>query len=117
MGEIPDILCHVYRAEDFTGIPTETDEAVPVWAPLQAIPYHRMWEDDIYWLPLLLAGTTEAPMGAGAKTAVSLAGGSVGALLAGRIFARRTEAGEAEFNNDAAIIGGLLGAVFLRGIL
>lgn len=58
MGEIPDILCHVYRAEDFTGTPTETDEAIPVWADLDAIPYEQMWADDILWLPLLLSGTT-----------------------------------------------------------
>ncbi|MEX1116024.1 MAG: 8-oxo-dGTP diphosphatase [Akkermansiaceae bacterium] len=54
MSDCPDIMCHVYRADDFTGIPTETDEAVPVWTPLDAIPYQRMWEDDQYWLPLLL---------------------------------------------------------------
>ncbi|MBK1882220.1 8-oxo-dGTP diphosphatase [Luteolibacter pohnpeiensis] len=52
--EVPHILCHVYRADDFTGIPTETEEAVPVWTPLDKIPYDRMWEDDRYWLPLLL---------------------------------------------------------------
>lgn len=56
MGDIPDIHCHVYRAEDFLGVPTETEEAVPLWMPVSDIPYHRMWEDDIDWLPLLLAG-------------------------------------------------------------
>ncbi len=54
MSDCPDILCHVYRPDDFTGTPTETDEAVPVWTPLDAIPYERMWEDDRHWLPLLL---------------------------------------------------------------
>lgn len=54
MSDCPDILCHVYRADDFTGTPTETDEASPVWTPLDQIPYHRMWEDDQHWLPLLL---------------------------------------------------------------
>lgn len=54
MSDCPDILCHVYRSDDFTGTPTETDEAVPVWALLDQIPYQRMWEDDQYWLPLLL---------------------------------------------------------------
>ena len=54
MSDCPDILCHVYRADDFSGTPTETDEAVPVWTALDEIPYHRMWEDDRYWLPLLL---------------------------------------------------------------
>ena len=54
MSHCPDILCHVYRADDFTGTPTETEEAVPVWTALDAIPYDRMWEDDRHWLPLLL---------------------------------------------------------------
>ncbi len=58
MSDCPDILCHVFRAGDFHGTPTETDEAVPVWTPLDAIPYHRMWADDRVWLPLLIDGTT-----------------------------------------------------------
>ncbi|OYV07453.1 MAG: NUDIX hydrolase [Verrucomicrobiales bacterium VVV1] len=57
MGDIPDILCHVYRSEDFTGTPTETEEAIPLWANIEEIPYDRMWADDRLWLPLLLAGT------------------------------------------------------------
>jgi 8-oxo-dGTP diphosphatase len=55
MSDCPDILCHVYRADDFSGTPTETDEAVPVWTALDAIPYERMWEDDRHWMPLVLA--------------------------------------------------------------
>lgn len=58
MSDCPDILCHVYRADDLLGEPTETDEAVPVWATLDAIPYPRMWEDDRHWLPLLVEETT-----------------------------------------------------------
>jgi 8-oxo-dGTP diphosphatase len=58
MTTCPDILCHVFRADDFSGIPTETDEAVPLWTPLDAIPYERMWADDRQWLPLMLGNTT-----------------------------------------------------------
>jgi 8-oxo-dGTP diphosphatase len=58
MSDCPDILCHVYRADDHEGEPTETEEAVPVWTPLHDIPWHRMWEDDRHWLPLLLEETT-----------------------------------------------------------
>ena len=50
------IHCTVFRADAYTGTPTETDEAIPLWAPLDAIPYARMWADDAHWLPLLLAG-------------------------------------------------------------
>lgn len=33
-----------------------TDEMRPEWFSIDEIPYHNMWADDIYWLPLLLAG-------------------------------------------------------------
>jgi len=56
MSDYPSILCHVFIGSDFTGTPTETDEAVPLWMPLDAIPYDRMWEDDRHWLPLVLGG-------------------------------------------------------------
>ena len=55
MSICPDILCHVYRADDVLGTPTETDEAVPLWTKLDDIPYDRMWEDDQHWLPLVIA--------------------------------------------------------------
>lgn len=48
--------CHVFRADACEGEPTETDEAKPLWTPLDAIPFHRMWADDALWLPILLAG-------------------------------------------------------------
>jgi 8-oxo-dGTP diphosphatase len=54
MSDMPHIICHVYRAENFTGTPTETEEAVPIWFQIADIPYDRMWEDDRYWLPQLL---------------------------------------------------------------
>lgn len=47
---------HVFRAPDLRGRPVETDEAIPLWVDLDAIPYDRMWEDDRLWLPLLVEG-------------------------------------------------------------
>ncbi len=44
----------VYRAEDFRGEPTETEEAAPLWFPLDQIPYAEMWEDDYLWVPLVI---------------------------------------------------------------
>lgn len=48
--------CTVFLAHDFEGELRETDEATPLWTPLDAIPYEEMWEDDRYWLPLLIRG-------------------------------------------------------------
>ncbi len=44
----------VFRAADYRGEPCETDEAHPLWFPLDAIPYEQMWADDIHWMPLML---------------------------------------------------------------
>ncbi len=48
------IHVHVFRADGCVGEPGSTEEATPLWAPLDRIPYDRMWEDDAVWLPLLL---------------------------------------------------------------
>lgn len=50
------IHVHVFKATDFAGEPSETDEASPLWAPLDRIPYQEMWEDDPLWVPLVLQG-------------------------------------------------------------
>lgn len=50
------IRAHVYKADQFDGEPTETDEAIPHWFDLSDIPYHEMWEDDVTWIPLMLKG-------------------------------------------------------------
>ena len=48
--------CSVFVSGDFVGEPVETSEAIPLWTPLNAIPYEEMWADDICWLPAVLAG-------------------------------------------------------------
>ncbi|MDP6490644.1 MAG: 8-oxo-dGTP diphosphatase [Kiritimatiellia bacterium] len=47
----------VFRASNFTGELIETDEAIPEWFAIDAIPYDRMWADDPVWFPHLLSGT------------------------------------------------------------
>ena len=46
----------VFVARDWTGEPHESDEAIPIWTRLDALPYDEMWADDRVWVPELLAG-------------------------------------------------------------
>jgi 8-oxo-dGTP diphosphatase len=48
------IHVHVFKASDLSGEPIETEEARPLWTPLDGIPYEEMWADDRLWLPLVL---------------------------------------------------------------
>jgi 8-oxo-dGTP diphosphatase len=50
------IHVHVFRARGCDGRPEETEEAEPLWTPLDRIPYEEMWADDRLWIPHLLAG-------------------------------------------------------------
>ena len=64
MGEIKfqfesdeqDHLVNFFRAMQFFGQPSETNEMKPEWFNVNQIPYNQMWEDDKYWLPLLISG-------------------------------------------------------------
>ncbi len=47
---------YIFTATGCEGEPQETDEAIPLWTPLDRIPFDRMWEDDRIWIPLMLAG-------------------------------------------------------------
>ncbi len=49
-------VVHVYLARRWQGIPQESDEMAPAWFSVDAIPYEQMWDDDLYWLPRVLAG-------------------------------------------------------------
>ena len=44
----------VFAASGCEGELIETDEATPIWTDLERIPYDEMWQDDPYWLPLVL---------------------------------------------------------------
>lgn len=45
-----------YLSYGHSGQPTETDEAIPVWTALDAIPFDEMWADDQLWIPKMLRG-------------------------------------------------------------
>lgn len=49
-------VAHVYLTDEWKGEPTETEEMAPRWFEIKAIPYEKMWIDDILWLPKVLAG-------------------------------------------------------------
>lgn len=47
---------HVFICKDWTGEPQESEEMRPEWFKISEIPYNQMWNDDQYWLPLVLEG-------------------------------------------------------------
>jgi 8-oxo-dGTP diphosphatase len=44
----------VFRATRWQGEPVETPEAIPLWTPLERLPFEEMWEDDRHWLAEVL---------------------------------------------------------------
>ena len=53
----PEILeVHIFRVDNFLGEPTESEEMRPQWFNVNELPFNEMWPDDIYWVPLFLAG-------------------------------------------------------------
>jgi len=53
----PEILeVHIFRASDFSGEPTESEEMKPQWFDQSELPFDNMWPDDIHWFPLFLVG-------------------------------------------------------------
>ena len=47
---------HLFYMTEFKGEPEETEEMSPQWFHVDKIPFHQMWPEDAYWMPLLLAG-------------------------------------------------------------
>lgn len=50
-----DIEVNIFKILDFTWEAIETEEMSPNWYNLDSIPYDKMWKDDKYWLPRVLA--------------------------------------------------------------
>ena len=53
-GKKVTLRFHLYIATAWKGIPTETEEIRPEWFDIEKLPYDKMFEDDQYWLPLVL---------------------------------------------------------------
>jgi len=45
---------HIFKAEEFRGMPKESEEMRPQWFDIDKIPFDEMWPDDRFWLPLFL---------------------------------------------------------------
>uniref|UniRef100_UPI0037E71439 oxidized purine nucleoside triphosphate hydrolase isoform X1 n=2 Tax=Semicossyphus pulcher TaxID=241346 RepID=UPI0037E71439 len=54
VGETELLDVHVFRADDYNGEPTESEEMRPQWFEWDKIPFSQMWPDDIMWFPLML---------------------------------------------------------------
>ncbi len=50
------LFVYVFSATGYEGEPQETDEAAPLWVPIDAVPFDEMWADDYLWFPHLLNG-------------------------------------------------------------
>lgn len=50
------IHIHAYLCDEWEGEPIETEEMAPEWFATTDIPYDKMWQDDEFWLPQVLAG-------------------------------------------------------------
>ena len=53
---IPDQDVHAYIATSWDGDPVETEKMKPEWFDFKDIPYSQMWEDEKYWMPIVLDG-------------------------------------------------------------
>ena len=51
-----DQSADVFTATEFAGVAAESDELVPRWFPVTALPTSGMWDDARYWLPVVLSG-------------------------------------------------------------
>jgi 8-oxo-dGTP diphosphatase/2-hydroxy-dATP diphosphatase len=47
---------HLFSAKEYSGEPIESEEMLPKVFNIKDIPYDEMWDDDKYWLPILLEG-------------------------------------------------------------
>jgi 8-oxo-dGTP diphosphatase len=51
-----DMTVAIFTADVWSGEAAESDEIVPQWFKVAALPYHLMWDDAPLWLPRVLAG-------------------------------------------------------------
>lgn len=54
--DAPDWVAYIYHVTEYEGDLTPNDEGELKWFKYEEIPYGEMWQDDVYWLPSMLAG-------------------------------------------------------------
>lgn len=55
-GEEQNVIFYLYVGTEYEGELKESDEIKPYWFDLNEIPYDKMFEDDLYWMPKVLSG-------------------------------------------------------------
>lgn len=55
-GEHSNMEMFVYKCYAYDGEMVETEEIIPSWFEMDKIPFERMLEDDLYWIPDVLNG-------------------------------------------------------------
>jgi 8-oxo-dGTP diphosphatase len=51
-----DHFVYLFVTHAWRGEPQDSEEMHPKWFPVESIPYETMWQDDGFWLPLVLGG-------------------------------------------------------------
>jgi 8-oxo-dGTP diphosphatase len=52
----PDWTAEVFMTSEFSGVEKESSEGRLQWFSAEKLPYDHMWEDDRYWIPLMVRG-------------------------------------------------------------
>ena len=55
-GERTDLKLNIYTCTKYEGEIQETEEMRPVWFEKDKLPFDKMLEDDMLWLPMVLDG-------------------------------------------------------------
>jgi mutator protein MutT len=50
------MVAHVFLVTEWDGEVVETEEMQPQWFKKSELPFDEMWDDDIFWVPPVLAG-------------------------------------------------------------
>ncbi|WP_258062740.1 8-oxo-dGTP diphosphatase [Arthrobacter sp. B0490] len=51
-----NMLAFLFTAEAGTSAPVASEEIEPRWYPVDALPWHAMWQDAPHWVPSVLEG-------------------------------------------------------------